>query len=631
MNRPKNKVIRIVILTMAIMLCFAMATVSAFAYDMSTDLYLVDVVVHENNTYDITEKISVDFLEYKHGLYRYIPIGNYKDMGNMKINDIDVPDWNYETYSEDGNMVIKIGDADEVLLREQQFNIYYQMEIYEDRDENRDFLYLDVIPTGWETPIKKASVSIKFPKKIDTKDIEVYIGGYGATKTDDTHWGYNKEDNSFTLYASHLDLGEGITVFCELPEGYWQGEAGYGWAKVTTIVLGILLPVMIILLWFLFGRDKKIIPTVEFYPPEGMTPAEVGFVMDNTVDKKDLLSLIFYFADKGYISIEEVDKKGIFDKKDFIITKLKEIDGNEKNFARTLFIGLFRKGDSINIDDLDEEFGDNYLTAYEQLNGHYFKKKNRQMSLMSGVLQILGLVFFVAVEVIVLVLAQWYSGMILPTVFATVGIIVSLITLLVTIVRANKVHTMSKKNRVIGATVTTIIQIASIGLYSYVVGTMIEALWFTIILFVLLFGASIAVSQMRQRTKQSIELMGKLLGLKNFIEAAEVDRINMLVEENPSYFYNVLPYAYVMGLTDKWAKNFENINIERPTWYVGTNDTDMFDVWMMSRMMNNCNRSISNNIKFTVSDDSGSGGGGFGGGGGGFSGGGFGGGGGGSW
>ena len=144
MNRPKNKVIRIAILTMAIMLCFAMATVSAFAYDMTTDLYLVDVVVHENNTYDITEKISVDFLEYKHGLYRYIPIGNYKDMGNMKINDIDVPDWNYETYSEDGNMVIKIGDADEVLLREQQYNIYYQMEIYEDRDENRDFLYLNL-------------------------------------------------------------------------------------------------------------------------------------------------------------------------------------------------------------------------------------------------------------------------------------------------------------------------------------------------------------------------------------------------------------------------------------------------------------------------------------------------------
>ena len=147
----------------------------------------------------------------------------------------------------------------------------------------------------------------------------------------------------------------------------------------------------------------------------------------------------------------------------------------------------------------------------------------------------------------------------------------------------------------------------------------------------LVMGACIAITMMQQRTKKSIELMGKLLGLKNFIEVAEVDRINMLVEENPNYFYNVLPYAYVMGLTDKWAKNFENINMARPTWYVGRSDRDMFDVWLMSRMINNCNRSISNNIKYTVSEDSGSGGGGFSGGGGGFSGGGFGGGGGGSW
>ena len=58
---------------------------------------------------------------------------------------------------------------------------------------------------------------------------------------------------------------------------------------------------------------------------------------------------------------------------------------------------------------------------------------------------------------------------------------------------------------------------------------------------------------------------------------------------------------------------------------------DMFDVWMMSRMLNNCNRNISRNIKFTTHEDSGSGGGGFTSSGGGFSGGGFGGGGGGSW
>ncbi len=620
------------VLMTAVILCFAMTSVSALGYTYTTDEFDVEVVVGEDNTYQIHEKIAVDFDIEKHGIYRYIPTEYSRDFGHMKIDNIRVEGYNYEHYTEDGNKVIQIGDGDIYVSGKQEYNIFYDMVIYEDRDETRDFFYLDVIPTGWETPMESASVSIKFPKKIDEKDLEIYADGYGgASNSVDAKWNYDKATRTLTIETEYMPQRVGITVFCELPEGYWVGEAGYGWAKTATVALGIVLPVLIILLWFLFGRDKKIIPTVEFYPPEGMTPAEVGFVMDNAADKKDLLSLIFYFADKGYISIREVEKEGLFGKKSFVITKLREIDGNEKNFARTLFIGLFRKGDSININDLDEEFGDNYLTAYEQLNGHYFKKKNRQMSLISGVLQVLGIILVLAAEVVLLVLAQWYSGLIISTLVAVAGIIISIIMLFVNIVRADKVHTMSKKNKVIGGALIWIIQGAALAMYSYVIATMIEALWFMIVLCVLLLGACLAVSQMRQRTKKSIELMGKLLGLKNFIEVAEVDRINMLVEENPSYFYNILPYAYVMGLTDKWAKNFENINIEKPTWYVGTSNTDVFDVWMMSRMMNSCNRSISNNIKFTVSDDSGGGGGGFSAGGGGFSGGGFGGGGGGSW
>ena len=625
MNRAKNRGARIAIMLMAIVMCFAMTTVSALGYSYTTDSYDVDIVVKKDNTYKINETISVDFAESKHGIYRYIPIGHFKDMGQMNVDNIHVEGYNYEYYTEDYNMVIQIGDGSVYVNGPQEYKISYDMTIYEDRDETRDFFYLDVIPTGWETPIESAKVNIKFPKKIDKKDLDVYYGGYGSESQSDALWGYDSATKTLTIDAKYLQLGEGITVFCELPEGYWEGEASYIWGKIGAMAMGVLLPIVIILLWFLFGRDKKIIPTVEFYPPEGMNPAEVGYVMDGMADKKDLLSLIMYFADKGYISIEEVDKK------DFLITKLAEIDGNEKNFAQTLFLGLFRKGDSVRVSELDEEFGDNYLTAQEQLYAHYYKKKNRQMSLASGILQLVTLVFLIMAQVVTLVCAQWYSGVILPTVIAAVAIFVTALILVINMNRANKIHTLSKKNKIFGGIVTWIIQAATVALYSYLIATMLELIWFTAVLFVLIFGACIAVIQMQQRTSKNIELMGKLLGLKNFIETAELDRINMLVEENPNYFYNVLPYAYVMGLTDKWAKNFEKIKMTRPTWYVGRSDMDMFDVWMMSRMLNNCNRSISNNIRYTVHEDSGRGGGGFSSGGGGFSGGGFGGGGGGSW
>lgn len=137
---------------------------------------------------------------------------------------------------------------------------------------------------------------------------------------------------------------------------------------------------------------------------------------------------------------------------------------------------------------------------------------------------------------------------------------------------------------------------------------------------------------MEKRTKQSAETLGKVLGLRQFIESAELDRINQLVEQDPAYFFNVLPYAYVMGLTDKWAKNFEKITIVQPDWYVGYEDSTLFNVWMFNSMMRDCYRAAESHIEIAIPDggDSG-GGGGFSSSGGGFSGGGFGGGGGGSW
>ncbi len=44
-----------------------------------------------------------------------------------------------------------------------------------------------------------------------------------------------------------------------------------------------------------------------------------------------------------------------------------------------------------------------------------------------------------------------------------------------------------------------------------------------------------------------------MLGFKDYIQKVETDRLKMLVEENPDYFYNVLPYAYVLSVFQiKW-------------------------------------------------------------------------------
>ena len=143
--------------------------------------------------------------------------------------------------------------------------------------------------------------------------------------------------------------------------------------------------------------------------------------------------------------------------------------------------------------------------------------------------------------------------------------------------------------------------------------------------------AVVSMAFMAQRTEANAKFIGRLTGFRNFIEKAELDRIKMLAEENPSYFFSILPYAYVFGLTDTWIEKFENIPLDTPGWY--TYDTGTYNplhgYWIFSSMTRNMSNNLSENIQVPMDADD-VGGGGFLGGGG-FTGGGFGGGGGGSW
>ncbi|MBP1532461.1 MAG: DUF2207 domain-containing protein, partial [Alphaproteobacteria bacterium] len=109
----------------------------------------------------------------------------------------------------------------------------------------------------------------------------------------------------------------------------------------------------------------------------------------------------------------------------------------------------------------------------------------------------------------------------------------------------------------------------------------------------------------------------QLLGLKKFIEVAEKPRLEKMVEKNPEYFYKVLPYAYILGVSDKWIKKLEDVLPAEATQNYQYNNFNSFARGFSSAAA----PSVENGgIKRRSSS-----------GGGGFSGGGFGGGGGGSW
>ena len=109
------------------------------------------------------------------------------------------------------------------------------------------------------------------------------------------------------------------------------------------------------------------------------------------------------------------------------------------------------------------------------------------------------------------------------------------------------------------------------------------------------------------------------------MQPAEKDRLETMVEREPQYFYNILPYAYVLDVSDIWMEKFESIAIEPPQWYSSHGLYNSFDTVRFHHFMNTTMRSATAAMTSTPSSK------GSGGSGGGHSGGGSGGGGGGSW
>ena len=79
---------------------------------------------------------------------------------------------------------------------------------------------------------------------------------------------------------------------------------------------------------------------------------------------------------------------------------------------------------------------------------------------------------------------------------------------------------------------------------------------------------------------------------RNFIEIAEKDKLEKLIDENPSYYYKVLPYAQVMGVSDVWENKFKGINLQPPEWAYGYN-YNVFDYILFSALLRSTWRSTA--------------------------------------
>lgn len=603
-------------------LCFvAVPTGKAKAANYNIRKYHVDMKVTRQNTYRITETIVINYLAQCHGFYRDIPVVNNVEREDgssdrivTKIKNVHCGGENYEISREGDNCRIKIGDEDRKVIGEREYRISYDYVMGNDVRTGEDELYFNVIGTNWETMIRNVSFTIEMPDKFDPNKLGMVWGSYGSSHTEGLS--YRIEGN--TIYGEldsnmYLSYKEGVSVRLSLPDGYFEPSDETPWLAYVAIILGVISIGVAFLFWWLYGRDDPVVETVEFYPPDGLNSVETAFVYNGSVKNEDAVSLIVYLAQRGYIEIREGTKKK--PGKGFTLVRKKAYEG--VNAAERIFMdGLFAKGDEVTKSDLQNSFYKtlNVITA---LVG---SKKNKEKifyanSINKGwVLWILSIVTCLTAG-FAPVYDYQYSLLLGIGFPLAVGVIIMFSSL-----------TLFSQGNIIGRILFSIALLTG-GIVAYVFllrdSFTCANNWYAVAYIFSLIAAFIVMffnSYMSKRTPYGTEMLGRIRGFKNFLETAEKDRLEALVMENPQYFYEILPYTYVLGVSDKWMKKFETIAVEPPTWYTGYNCT-AFDYMMFHRFMNSTILSATSSMTSTPSS----------GGGGGFSGGGSGGGGGGTW
>lgn len=351
----------------------------------------------------------------------------------------------------------------------------------------------------------------------------------------------------------------------------------------------------------------------------------VGYAFDGEANNKDILSLIVQWAAQGLIAIKELEKN------DMELTKLKEIPLDVPSFEAQLFNGLFETGDVVRTDDLKESFYVKINSAKYGLT-HLFKKKNYRLfyshsTTIKVLLTLLAPLLLAAFVAATLYTNSNYSPIIVPAFLITFG--VSLVYSIFVVIGFSNFSIRSmgiKALLVIIGIIVSMILIAVLGGVLVMFGSFDIWLLVALVSFIIILILAI---NMTKRTRYGTDIYGKILGLRTFIKEAELDELEMLVHDDPQFFYRILPFAYVLDLSDTWSKKFESLAVPAPEWYSGSTD---FSTVIFMNQMNRMMYVTSSAMTSVPAPKGGSGGGSFGGGGGGgFSGGGFGGGGGGGW
>jgi hypothetical protein len=306
-----------------------------------------DIRIAPDSTLTITEDIQVDFGSLqKHGIFRTIPLryryddsyDRYYNLAVRSVTDGSHPQ-PYDAYVDGFNQVIKIGDRNVTVQGPQRYVITYTVAGAMNSFAERDELFWNVDGALWPVPKTAVAATVHLPSS-GLERSACYQGAPGSTEPC-TH----TDSGTSVSFSSTRSLasGEEMSVVAGLNKGVVSVPAPLLESRLRqfpqdafdinplTVGLSLLLLVagigLIAWNWWAHGRDRAYLTqyyltndprqgpeplfkhdpvVVEFGPPQKMRPAELGLILDESADPRDVTATLVDLAVRGYLTISEI-------------------------------------------------------------------------------------------------------------------------------------------------------------------------------------------------------------------------------------------------------------------------------------------------------------------------------------
>jgi uncharacterized membrane protein YgcG len=444
------------------------------------------------------------------------------------------------------------------------------LRFFEDHDE----LYWNVTGDEWDVPLEAATARIELPPGTQGIRAIAFNGAYGSTAQDAV---VRVAGTTVGLTMPHpLAFHEGLTAVVGWNKGVvtepTTAQQAAGLLR-SNWPLAIPFPVLLLAfaVWRRRGRDPRRRPiAVQYEPPADLTPGEAGTLLDNSADMRDVTATLVDLAVRGYLRIEERDDRrlfGLIGSREYVLHRLDPPPGaaalapHEQRLLDGIFAG---HGAAVELSQLENEF----YTALPGIRTSLFERLLARGCYHARPDR---------------VRARWMTG------GAVTGIL-----------------------------------IAAGG------GGLADRLLLTPVPFIIAGALSALIlvafgAVMPARTVVGTRTLEGVLGFEEFLRRVESEHLKHVILGKPELFDRYLPYAMAFGVEQKWARAFDGIYTQPPSWYVGASSGAHFSASRFSSSLATMSSRASSTLSSSPRSSSGSGfsGGSSGGGGGGGGGGGF--------